>query len=288
MKKLVLSLPVHGSGNPNDPVVELEWVEFKEGIAIDGADKRWWDYSELFNTKSARWRSLMVLLMGVFGQFSGNGLGYFNTEIYRAVGYDTSQIFDLNLAGSFTSAIGAGAGVALADKMPRRQALIWGTLLSACMLAGNGGLSAKWAKQPTDDENLNVGRGAVAFFFLFGIVYSFAYTPLQALYPVEVLQTTTRAKGMAMYAVVVGLISFINLYAGPIALANIKYNYMFIFVGWDIIETLLWYFLGVETVGRTLEELEEIFGSTNPVAASKRMHKLAVRQSGAIVVVDDV
>ncbi len=36
----------HGAGNPNDPVVELEWVEFKENIAIDGADKRWWDYSE--------------------------------------------------------------------------------------------------------------------------------------------------------------------------------------------------------------------------------------------------
>lgn len=276
----------HGSGNPNDPVVELEWVEFKEGIALDGADKRWWDYSELFNTPSARWRSLMVLLMGVFGQFSGNGLGYFNTEIYRAVGYDDSMVFNLNLVNSFTSAIGAGFGVALADKMPRRKVLIWGTFVCAFMLAGNGGLSARWAHLPEDQKNLNVGRGAVAFFYFFNIIYSFAYTPLQALYPVECLQTTARAKGMAMYAVVVSAISFINLYAGPIALQNIKYNYIFIFVGWDIVESILWYFLSVETVGRTLEELEDIFSARNPVAASKQRRTVAVREDGGVVLVD--
>jgi hypothetical protein len=60
--------------------------EFKEGINIDASDKRWWDYSELVKTHSARWRFLMVILMGCFGQFSGNGLGYFNLEIYKAVG----------------------------------------------------------------------------------------------------------------------------------------------------------------------------------------------------------
>lgn len=53
----------HGNGNPNHPIVELEWQEFKEGIAVDGADKCWYDYSELYKTKNARWRTLMVLLM---------------------------------------------------------------------------------------------------------------------------------------------------------------------------------------------------------------------------------
>lgn len=211
----------HGGGDVNSPLVELEWTEFKEGIEIDGSDKRWWDYSSLFNTPSARWRSLMVLLMGVFGQFSGNGLGYFNTEIYAAVGYDNYMQFVLNLANSFCSAFGAGCGVALADKMPRRKVLVIGTAVCAVMLAINGGLSAKWAQTPEDQKDLKVGRGAVAAFFFFNIIYSFAYTPLQALYPVECLQTNARAKGMAMYAFVVGAISFINLYAGPIALKNI-------------------------------------------------------------------
>ncbi|KAG8906588.1 hypothetical protein FRB99_006543 [Tulasnella sp. 403] len=275
----------HGAGDPHDPVVELEWAEFKEAI-VDGADKRWWDYSELFNTPSARWRSLMVLFMGVFGQFSGNGLGYFITEIYGAVGYDDYQIFCLNLANSFTSAIGAGCGVAVADSMPRRKVLVWGTLACAMLLAGNGILSAMWAHLPADRKDLNVGRGAVAFFFLFNITFGFSYTPLQALYPVEVLKTTTRAKGMAMYSIAVGAISFVNLYAGPIALERIKYNYVFIFVAWDLIEAALWYFLCVETVGRTLEELEDIFSADDPVAASKRPGRVAFRRDGTVALAE--
>ncbi|KAG8743615.1 hypothetical protein FRC10_011678 [Ceratobasidium sp. 414] len=276
----------HGGGDPNSPLVELEWNEFKQGIEIDGSDKRWWDYSGLFRDSASRWRSFMVLLMGVFGQFSGNGLGYFNTEIYKAVGYDNYMQFVLNLANSFTSAFGAGCGVALADRMPRRKVLVIGTAVCSVMLAINGGLSAKWANTPEDQKNLNVGRGAVAAFFWFNIIYSFAYTPLQALYPVECLHTNTRAKGMAMYAFVVNCISFINLYAGPIALQNITHNYIFIFVGWDLVESALWYFFCVETVGRTLEELEEIFGAENPVAASKSKSKVAVKESGAVAVVD--
>lgn len=62
----------------------------------------------------------------------------------------------------------------------------------------------------------------------FSIINSFAYTPLQALYPVECLATENRAKGMSMYGVVVNVFSFINLYAGPIALQNIAYKYVFV------------------------------------------------------------
>lgn len=278
----------HGSGNEQDPVVQLEYLEFKEAIEVDGSDKRFWDYSGLFKTSSQRWRSAMVIAMGVAGQFSGNGLGYFNLQIYEAVGYDSYMQFVLNLANSFTSAFGAGVGVALADKMPRRKALVFGTFGSAVMLAINGGLSAKWAHTPEDQKNLAVGKGAVAAYFFFNIIYSFAYTPLQALYPVECLQTNSRAKGMSMYGIIVSAIGFINTYCGPIALANIKYNYVFIFVGWDVLETLIWWLICVETVGRTLEELEEIFNQKNPVRASKQKKKLAYADTGDIAVVQEI
>lgn len=219
----------HGNGVENNPVVELEWQEFKESIKLDASDKRWWDYSELVKTHNARWRFLMVILMGVFGQFSGNGLGYFNLSIYKSIGYDTNMQFILNLVNSITSCIGALAGVSLADRMPRRKVLVIGTFVCSIMLAINGGLSAKWAKNAEAGiTDLSVGQGALTAYFFFNIIYSFAYTPLQALYPVECLATETRAKGMAMYGVVVSLFSFINLYAGPIALQNIQYNYVFV------------------------------------------------------------
>lgn len=82
----------HGNGDPSHPIVELEWEEMHRDIQTDASDKRWWDYSELFKTRSARRRMFMVILMGVFGQFSGNGLGYFNLSIYELLGYDTIMV----------------------------------------------------------------------------------------------------------------------------------------------------------------------------------------------------
>ena len=66
------------------------------------------------------------------------------------------------------------------------------------MLALNGGLSAKWADMPEGNKDIKVGQGAVASYFFFNIVYSFTYTPLQALYPVECLTNQGRAKGESL------------------------------------------------------------------------------------------
>jgi hypothetical protein len=41
---LAFLVKYHGDGNPESPLVKLEFEEFKEGIALDGTDKRWWDY----------------------------------------------------------------------------------------------------------------------------------------------------------------------------------------------------------------------------------------------------
>lgn len=136
--------------------------------------------------------------------------------------------FVLNLCSSIVSCAGALTGVALSDRMSRRKVLIAGTFGSAVLLAINGGLSAKWAQMPEGNKDIKVGQGAVAAYFFFNIIYSFAYTPLQALYPVECLQTTARAKGMSMYGVVVNVFGFINMFAGPIALKNIQYKYVFV------------------------------------------------------------
>jgi len=69
-------------------------------------------------------------------------------------------------------------------------------------------------------------------------------------------------------------------------LKNIKYKFVFIFVGWDIVEAVIWYFICVETVGRTLEELEEIFNQRNPVAASKKKRAIAIGETGDIALLD--
>jgi hypothetical protein len=83
----------------------------------------------LLFTHTGRWRFAQVVMISIFGQFSGNGLGYFNTVIFQMLGVKTAaQQLGYNLLTSVVSAIGALSGMAFTDKMPRRPVLIFGTL----------------------------------------------------------------------------------------------------------------------------------------------------------------
>jgi MFS family permease len=236
----------HGNGDPNSRLVRLEIDEMKEGIKLDGIDKTWWDYRPFLTSHNSRWRIAQVLMISIFGQFSGNGLGYFNTVIFKQLGItDVPQQLGYNILNQVLSAIGALTAVSLTDRMPRRKVLIIGTFVCALALATNSGLTETMYQQDptmTNGFDIKYGQGALASYFLFNIIFSFTYTPLQGVIPTEALETTQRAKGLALSGILVSAVGFINQFAGPIALENIKHRYIFVFVGWDIIESIIWYF----------------------------------------------
>ncbi|KAJ7591651.1 general substrate transporter [Mycena floridula] len=279
----------HGNGDENAPLVRLQLKEFEEAIKLDASDKRWWDYSELVNTRNARYRTFMMLLMGFFGQWSGNGLGYFLTILFAAAGAKTqNRRLVLNFVNTLVSAAGALIGTSLTDHVGRRTMWFWGTLTLPGLLAVVTGCTAKFGTE--GNNNITGANTAIAFIFLFGFFYSLAYTPLQALYPVECLDYNTRAKGMAMYALAVSCASFLNTYAGPIALQKITWKvlqYYIVYIVWDLFEAVVIWFCAVETKGRTLEELEEIFESAHPVRTSLQKHKVAVvEKAGKVQMVE--
>jgi len=264
----------HGNGDPDAPLVKLEWKEFEQSIRMDATDKRWWDYSGLFKTRNARYRSFMMLLMGFFGQWSGNGLGYFLPILFGNAGVNSqNQRLVLNFANTVVSAVGAVIGTSMTDKVGRRTMWFWGTLACAATLTVVTACTAKWGGTNANPAGANA---AIAFIFLFGFVFSMAYTALQALIPAECLEYSTRAKGMAVCALAVNCASFVNTYAGPIALKNITWKYYIVYIVWDLFECVVIYFCAIETKGRTLEELDEIFESPNPVKASITKHEVTI------------
>lgn len=79
---------------------------------------------------------------------------------------------------------------------------------------------------------------------------------------------------MFLFQWTAGAAGFLNTFVAPIALANIGYWFYVFFVFWDCLEFAVIYFFFVETKGRTLEELEEVFTAKNPAKASKTVVKL--------------
>jgi MFS family permease len=64
----------HGNGDVNHPLVQLQLQEITEDFAATRTENPWWDLSELVNTRAARYRLSMVILMAFFGQWSGNNV----------------------------------------------------------------------------------------------------------------------------------------------------------------------------------------------------------------------
>jgi hypothetical protein len=71
---LAIFAKYHGEGDPNSPLVQLQYREIVEDFQQCHDPNPFWDYRELFNTRAARYRLAMVIGMAFFGQWSGNNV----------------------------------------------------------------------------------------------------------------------------------------------------------------------------------------------------------------------
>ena len=84
-------------------------------------------------------------------------------------------------------------GASLVDKVGRRPLLLFANI--GCSVIWIGACVSASINQRTNSKAS--GQAFLAMVFLFDAIFSIGFTPLQALYPVEVLSFEMRAKGMA-------------------------------------------------------------------------------------------
>ncbi|KAJ7069803.1 general substrate transporter [Mycena amicta] len=244
----------HGNGDGNTPLVVLELRELAQSIKTSATQKSWWNYASLFRTRSDWYRSLLVLLLAFSAQWSGIGLSYFLVVLLANDQISTENLrLILSLVNSIVGAAGALFGAMVSDQVGRRNIWLWGTVCCTISIVISGVCTA------ASDANLAAANTAIAFLFIFNFFYCATYVPLPQAYVSECLTFDKRANGVAMYTLVASLASLVNTYATPIALAKIQWRLYFVFIGWDVLACVLIFLFAVETSGKTLEELEEIF-----------------------------
>jgi hypothetical protein len=258
----------HGGGDMQHPMVQLELREFEQNIELQKASGVW-NYWALIDTHNARWRFGMMACMSVFAQMAGNSvLTYYLPSMYTLVGIKTTEKrLLLTFMNSIVSCAGAVAGSATNDRIGRRTKLWVGSIVLAGLFGGVTGFSSHFEGKATNVSSV-FSNGGVAFIFLFGCAYSFVYTPLTATYCAEVLATPSRAKGMGIHVIISNCANLYNTYVTAIALDSIDWRYYLIFVGLNLIYSAVWFVFGVETRGRTLEEMDDVFNAKFPPRAA--------------------
>ncbi|KKA23678.1 hypothetical protein T310_2269 [Rasamsonia emersonii CBS 393.64] len=222
----------HGDGDPSSKVAELELEEMQEVISLEGSDKRFWDFRELFNSREARHRTFLVTCIAWFGQLDLPPTSYY-FPLMDAY-YDGRRAMWLAVHPPFRPSQAA-------DVVERRH---------------------DHAGKPV------VGGTSIAFLYVFLVVFAFAWTPMQALYPSEVLAYNSRAKGLAYTNLMLNAVNVINTYVPPIAIAHSGWRYYILYIVWDAFGVLVIYLTFVETKGWSLEEIDHLFRSKHPVRES--------------------
>ncbi|TFB00386.1 Lactose permease, partial [Trichoderma ghanense] len=271
----------HGGGDPDALVASLELQEMIEVIEMDGSDKRWWDYRCLFDTRAARYRTFLVLCIAWFGELDLPPTSYYFPLMVKTVGItDVNTQLLLNAIQTPVMAAAALCGLSVVHKFGRRKLLMFSSAGMSISVAIITACTALQAGRPA------VGGTGIAFLYIFLLVFAFAWTPMQSLYPVEVLSFNSRAKGMAFLAFMNNAVKVMNTYVPPIAIANSGWKYYLLYVFWDAFGVIVIYFCFVETRGWSLEEIEDLFQAKNLVKVSLKKD-ISVAHDGTIAHVRD-
>ncbi|KAI8068592.1 general substrate transporter [Gongronella butleri] len=262
----------HGGGDPDSLLVKYELAEIVAALESEKIRKasRW---SELVATKGNRHRLIIVMFVPVITQLSGNQVvSYYLHLILNSINItSTKDQLTINATLLAVELVAAVIVASYCEKMGRRALffvgivgmlvtfVIW-IILSA--LAQEGGFS-----------NPGLSKGVLAMIYLYVIFYH-VVAPIAPTYITEVMPFSLRSKASTIFQLLGQIIGLFNSYVNPIGLAAISWKYYFVFIATLVVQIVFVYFVFVETVGLSLEEVARVFGDEAHVDAPNFHQKL--------------
>lgn len=256
-----------------DSRVQLEFkgiaaeVEFSKSILAKrhpGASRiqlEVYSWLDLFDRKMLR-RTAVGCRVCFFQQFSGiNAFIYYAPTLFRSIGQSDNMSLILSGVFNILQLVAVAVCFIVIDKVGRRPlAIIGGFGACICYIiiaALDGAYSKDWS------ANTSAGWACVAMAFAFILVYGVSYSPLGWALPSEVFPNSMRAKGVALATCVNWISNFTVGIATPPMIQNIGFGtYIFfaVFCGLAGVWAVL---LVPETKGKTLEEIDILFGDAS-------------------------
>ena len=255
----------HANGDLSDELVELEYREIVETMAIEKS-REGSNWVALFKTKANLKRTALIIFLGLASQWVGNGIvSYYFVPILESIGIsEPKQQQGINGGLQIFNWLMAIGGALCSEKLGRRTLLIASACGMLIFMVLVTVCSAVYAKT----ESTAAGKAAIAFLFLFFGSYDIGFTPIPPLYVAELAPSSLRANCVALYWFTTAAALCFNQYVNPIALAAIAWKYYLVYVAVLVGVITGFFFFAPETKGLTLEEVAGLFEDDAAVATA--------------------
>jgi MFS family permease len=200
-------------------------------------------------------------------------LVYYAPTLFRQLGQ--SDDLSLILSGVFNvlQLVTVFVCFVIIDKVGRKTLAIIGAAGTAVAYIVIAVLSALY--EDSWLEHVAAGWAAVAFAFLFILFFGVSFSPLGWALPTEVFPTSLRSKGVALSNCVNWLSNFTVAIITPPLIASARFG-TYVFFAVLCLGALLWaLFLLPETKGKSLEDLDSVFGDHTGATESEIMGMVA-------------
>lgn len=253
---LAILIKYHAEGDENSAFARAEFAQIQTTIQIEAeASKRSW--REMFATPGMRKRVLIASALGLFTQWSGNGLiSYYLGRILDTVGITDKLIKNqINVANTCWGFLNGTLMAFAVFYFKRRTMYMACTIGLLCTYTGWTIASARYAVA----GSASAGKIVIFFIFLYSPMYNMGYNALTYTYLVELFPFMVRSRGITIFQWWGRLAGFFNNFVNPIGLKNLQWKYYLTYVVWLAFEVCFVFFIFPETAGRTLEELSFLF-----------------------------
>ncbi|EIN04886.1 general substrate transporter [Punctularia strigosozonata HHB-11173 SS5] len=225
------------------------------------------DYLSLLRTRTLLYRVALATLTMFFQQWTGvNAILYYAPSIFK----------DLGLTGNTISLLATGVvgivmflatipAVIWVDKSGRKPLLVSGAfIMAAChiIIAILTGLFHKsW------DSHRAAGWAACVLVWIFAMAFGYSWGPMAWVVVAEIWPLSVRGKGVSIGASSNWMNNFIVGQVTPTMLTHIGFGTFLFFGVFSFLGGVFILFFFPETKGLTLEEMDDLFGASESLAA---------------------